>query len=254
MKVIVGCCGFPVSHGKYYREFRTIELQSTFYQLPQEITAMRWRQEAPSDFEFCMKAWQAITHPLTSPTWRKVKSPPSRARDKYGLLRPTKQNFEAWEATLGICRLLNAKICVIQCPPKFSCTTKNKQNMVKFLDNVDRDRLVLAWEPRGDWIDRPAEIERLCRKLDLVHCVDLLRRKPAQFSAIGYFRLHGLGKRDLNYSYRYSLRDLERLRQRLNEIKHEANRKRVTAYVMFNNVSMFDDAKRFASMARELSK
>lgn len=254
MKVHVGCCGFPVSHDKYYHQFKLVELQSTFYQLPQEKTAARWRQEAPSNFEFSMKAWQAITHPSTSPTWRRVKAPLGHAREKYGLLKPTKENFEAWDATLRICRLLNAKVCVIQCPPQFGFSSKNKRNMERFLDNIDRDRLVLAWEPRGDWNDNPMEIERLCERANLVHCVDPLRRNPARSSEVCYFRLHGLGTKDLNYSYRYTQDDLARLGKKLRELEDETSRNIQAVYVMFNNISMFSDAKRFASMANQLAK
>ena len=96
----VGCCGFATRQREYYRLFRVVELQSTFYKLPQTETAERWRSEAPSNFEFCLKSWQVITHPATSPTWRrmsKVSLPPNRT--KYGHLRPTSQNFEAWEKT-----------------------------------------------------------------------------------------------------------------------------------------------------------
>jgi len=238
----VGCCGFPVSHEKYYHDFRLVELQSTFYRLPLEKTALRWRKEAPSHFEFTVKAWQAITHPVSSPTWRKVKPPPGRIGSRYGLLKPTRQNFEAWNKTLEICRLLHARMCVIQCPPQFGFTQKNVRNMETFFNGIDRNGLILAWEPRGNWIERPEEIRRVCKILDLVHCVDLLRIDPAYQNRIGYTRLHGLGRREVNYSYKYTNGDLDNLSKRVNMLGQKGVEQ---AYVMFNNISMFDDAKRF---------
>ena len=34
-----------------------VEIQKTFYQPPQEKTEEKWRNQAPSDFEFTLRAW-----------------------------------------------------------------------------------------------------------------------------------------------------------------------------------------------------
>ena len=39
MEIKVGCCGFPVSREKYYKNFDVVGIQQTFYQPPQEKTA-----------------------------------------------------------------------------------------------------------------------------------------------------------------------------------------------------------------------
>ncbi|NIN51751.1 MAG: DUF72 domain-containing protein, partial [Nitrososphaeria archaeon] len=70
--VKVGCCGFPGSRKGYFNDFNLVEIQQTFYKMPRLETAQRWRQEAPNEFEFTLKAWQLITHPPTSPTYRKA--------------------------------------------------------------------------------------------------------------------------------------------------------------------------------------
>jgi len=69
----VGCCGFVVSQKKYFQLFKLIEIQKTFYQLPQLKTAEKWRKLAPQGFEFTMKAWQLITHEPRSPTYRRLR-------------------------------------------------------------------------------------------------------------------------------------------------------------------------------------
>jgi len=33
-RILVGCCGFPVGREKYYKTFKGVEIQQTFYQLP----------------------------------------------------------------------------------------------------------------------------------------------------------------------------------------------------------------------------
>jgi len=241
-----------VSRARYFREFNVVELQSTFYQLPKLSTAFRWREEAPTGFEFTVKAWQAITHPLLSPTWRRVKARPDlRDRAKYGLLRPTRQNFEAWDATLAICRSLGAKLCLVQSPPQFSHTAQNLRNLKEFFANIDRAGINIAWEPRGNWTEKPQEIRGICERFELVHCVDLLKRVPAHLADIGYFRLHGVGRKDTNYSYHYTGLDFSQLSERLRFL---AARGLSCAYMMFNNIAMFDDARRFLRCSSSLSK
>ncbi|HID20785.1 MAG TPA: DUF72 domain-containing protein, partial [Planctomycetaceae bacterium] len=72
-QVLVGCCGFPAARAKYFAEFEAVEVQQSFYELPQPSTAARWREQVGQQFHFAMKAWQAITHLPSSPTYRKIR-------------------------------------------------------------------------------------------------------------------------------------------------------------------------------------
>ena len=146
MEVKIGCCGFPVARKKYFQSFNLVEIQETFYRLPRLKTSMRWREEPPSDFEFSVKCWQAVTHPPTSPTWRKAGISIEAAKfDSYGLLKPTKENLEAWDRTREICKSLNSRICVVQCPPQFRCTAENVNNTRRFFNAIARNGLRIAW-------------------------------------------------------------------------------------------------------------
>jgi uncharacterized protein YecE (DUF72 family) len=96
-EIKVGCCGFTVSQREYFKLFNHIEIQQTFYQLPRLQTAEKWRQIAPTGFEFTIKAWQLITHEATSPTYRRLgKKVPASEADRYGRFRPTWEVVEAW--------------------------------------------------------------------------------------------------------------------------------------------------------------
>ncbi|MDI6884703.1 MAG: DUF72 domain-containing protein, partial [Hadesarchaea archaeon] len=122
----VGCCGWGFFRGglkAYMKKFPLVEVQQTFYKLPMVKTVERWRAEAPEGFEFSIKAWQALTHLPTSPTWRRSGMKPEELKKKqFGWLRPTRDVLDAWRRTKEICDALKAKVCVIQCPPNFKCT------------------------------------------------------------------------------------------------------------------------------------
>ena len=117
-RVKVGCCGFSRGMKDYFSQFKLVEVQQTFYKMPKLDTAMKWRREAPADFEFTLKAWQLITHPSTSPTYRKAGiKVPSGAEGHYGFFKPSDEVHEAWEETMRFAQALEAKVIVFQCPP-----------------------------------------------------------------------------------------------------------------------------------------
>ncbi|MDP9171171.1 MAG: DUF72 domain-containing protein, partial [Acidobacteriota bacterium] len=71
---LIGCCGWREAKAKYFERFGLVELQDTFYEPPSLALARKWRELAPPSFQFCMKAWQLITHTAKSPTYRRLKS------------------------------------------------------------------------------------------------------------------------------------------------------------------------------------
>jgi len=243
--VKIGCCGFPVSRKRYFAAFKLVEIQQTFYKLPSETTLRKWREEAPIDFEFTIKAWQAITHPPSSPTWRKAGIKPEPGKeDRYGLLKPTPENFEAWEKTVEAAKVLGAKIIVVQTPPSFRYSEENLQNAIEFFSKARKKDIIVAWEPRGDWHKHTDAIREIVEKTNVIHVVDLLRREPViADTSIVYVRLHGLGGREVNYRYKYTDGDLVELAKKVISLIGEHSVKQV--YVLFNNIYMFEDAKRF---------
>jgi uncharacterized protein YecE (DUF72 family) len=227
----VGCCGFPVSKSKYFDNFNLVEIQQTFYQPPDISIVQKWRNEAPKNFEYTLKAWQLITHEPKSPTYRKLKLKIPHSKEKnYGLFKPTDEVLHAWEKTKEIANMLNAKIIVFQCPASFKPTEENKHNMKKFFSLIERGRFIFGWEPRGKWDDK--EIETMCRELDLIHIVDPFKSTPV-YGNIRYYRLHGIG----GYKYNYTEADLRKLGDLIEGRRY--------IYFLFNNVFMYEDALEF---------
>jgi len=246
-KIKIGCCGFPVGRKKYYENFSLVEINSTFYQIPNILLAEKWRSEAPKNFEFTMKAWQLITHEPSSTTYRRLKDKiPEKKKKNYGFFRPTEEVFSAWERTLEFAKILKASIVIFQCPPSFKPTEENKKNMKKFFSQITKSPsphtkkwcgaspVTLIWEPRGEW--KPEEIKELCRELNLIHCTNPLESMPI-YGKIGYFRLHGVrvGNR-INYNYEYTDEELKKL---IGLCDKKVN------YCLFNNLKMYNDALKF---------
>ena len=230
---------------KYFEVFDLIELQSTFYKLPSIETAKRWREEAPSNFTYTMKAWQAITHPPSSPTWRKSGlKVPSEVQDRYGHLKPTNENYEAWEKTLEIAKVLRCPVLVLQMPPSFVKSAENMSNVRTFMNAIKRPQeLVIGIEFRHESWDLDA-IGKLCEELNMVHIVGPFKQTLATtLGQVIYYRLHGLGKRA--YVYDYSDEELKQLYERW--VKPYEKKKDV--YVLFNNTNMANDALDFKRIA-----
>jgi uncharacterized protein YecE (DUF72 family) len=234
--LLVGCCGWTEAQARYVEDFQTIELQSTFYQMPSAEVAKRWKALAPAGFRFCLKAWQLITHTPASPTYRRLKSKLSdEERDLYGSFRPTEQVRLAWERTREIADILDAEVVIFQCPKSFLPSRENIRNFRAFFHELERRGRTFAWEPRGeDW--SPELVRELCAESDLVHCVDPFQSEPAYGKNL-YWRLHG----KTGYHYRYTEEDLAELEEKLR--RFEAVHRR--SYIMFNNIYSKQDALRF---------
>ncbi|MFQ6089165.1 MAG: DUF72 domain-containing protein [Candidatus Methanofastidiosia archaeon] len=230
----IGCCGFPVSQKRYFLEFDLVEIQSTFYKMPERKTVERWRR-LPG--EFILKCFQGITHSPQSPTWKK--SGLEKNKD-YGFLQPTEKNFKLWERMEEFSRILRSNLILIQMPPSFSCNSQNVKNLEEFFSSIN---FQVALELRGDWRENFEVVRRICGSLNLIHVTDILKREPLSKKEILYTRLHGLFG-EFNYKYRYTDSDLMELKKRLSKFKE---RKR---YVLFNNIYMWDDSKRFKDLLK----
>lgn len=244
-RVYVGCCGFPCSRRKYFELFSVVELQNTFYDLPTEEWATRVRGEAPRGFKFVIKAWQAITHPPSSPTWRKMRKRPSGNLENYGLLKPTRENIEAFERTVKLAESLEANIVVLQTPPTMPHDEIAIRRIDAFFEEVRpllNENIVIAWEVRGP-LARSPHLEDVFERHDLLHVVDIFRGRPVHKHRRGLFytRLHGIGPGEVNYKYDYTDADLSELGRMIFEEDFSEG------YVMFNNVKMLDNALKLKS-------
>jgi uncharacterized protein YecE (DUF72 family) len=234
----IGTCGFGRRQADAFRDLQAVEVQQTFYRPVDVDTARRWRVAAPDDFVFTVKASQFITHPASSPTYRRGGRiiPPAEAA-AYGMFQETPAVEEGWRATAAVAEALRAMVIVVQCPASFGPSEDHVASLYRFFENAET-AAVRAWEPRGGW---PTHlVEKVCEDLGLVHAVDPFARDPATYGA-AYFRLHGNPPGAAMYRYTYTDADLQRLRTLCGEYED--------AFVFFNNMTRHADANRFRSLA-----
>ena len=219
---------------KYFGTFSCVEIDSSFYQLPRLETAERWRAAAPKHFEFALKAWQVITHPASSPTYKRTRLDP-RDRDYCGNFGFNATVRWAWDETYTVAKALRAVLVLFQCPVSFRPTDRNISRLRQFFERAKRGKFLMGWEPRGAW--NSEVVAALCKELDLIHVFDPFQSTPTPPAKIRYFRLHGItGTR-----HRYTDAELKQLKQFCAG--------QTSTYCLFNNVAMATDAKRFAAMA-----
>lgn len=207
--------------------FDLVEVNSTFYNLPQVRTAKkrkRLARKVNDDFEFTVKASKIITH-----------------KDRFSSDKSVGKFREVKE----IARTLDSQLILLQTPPSFSPSQESREWVDNFLSQVDRESCKLVWEPRGDWEQSKEKMKDVCGKHDLIRYCDPFKLLPARETEISYLRLHGKPPGDEMYKYAFKKKDLKKLEKLLGKI--EAEKK----YVLFNNYNMYEDLKKFDEVRKE---
>lgn len=200
----------------YSRAFDFVEVNSTFYQVPQLKEVETWRKVVPHDFKFTVRAHRSITHRLE--------------------LQPSEETFGALEKMKKVCGVLNAEILHLQTPPALPSEAL-VSNLHSFLASANLGRLRLALEIRGTPYSKlPSDLLRTMQDYNVIHSVDLSKGEmPAYEADILYTRLFGKGRHNV-----YEPTDGE-----LAEIDNKASNSKSEKVVMsFHFVRMYKDAAR----------
>lgn len=218
----IGCSGYDYDEwrGSFYPEglpkrrwfehyaesFDTVEVNGTFYRLPEAETFESWKQRAPRGFRYALKLSQYGTH-------RKHLKDPERWLARFV------ERAEILGARLGP--------VLVQLPPRWRA---DPERLDAFLD-VAPGRLRCAVEVRDRrWLDR--RVYRVLERHDAALVIhDLLEDHPRITTASWvYLRFHG-PHADSPYTGRYSSQALSGAARRIS--RHlEADR---DVYAYFNN-------------------
>ena len=220
-ELLVGCGGWQyfIVPGAdpleiYSRAFRFVEVNVTFYTIPELSLVRSWRKRVPEGFEFAVKAHRAITH--------------------LEKLSPTQKTLKHLEGCLEICRALDSRILVLE-TPKTLPLHKILENLERLLKLVDLDKVLIALEPRCGWSRDPETLKRF-KELDVIPVADYsIRDPPYDHPEASYSRLFGKGEHNV---YQFTDEDLREIRRRAE------SRSSKKVYLSFHGIAMYLDAAR----------
>lgn len=240
----------------YASLFDTVEVDSTYYALPNERNAELWARRTPDDFLFHIKAFAAFTQHSVE-----VERLPKALRTTLGLHEPGAQRikippgdlldtcFAMFAAALEPLRNANKLGCILfQFPPWFTATPPNEDYIELCRQKLPGHRLAIEFRHRSWFADpvRTARTLTFLRERSLVLVVLDLPQAPslpatpeAATSDIAYVRLHGrnreawFGRHESaaeRFRYLYSHEELMEIAGRIRRIEGAGE-----VEVIFNN-------------------
>jgi uncharacterized protein YecE (DUF72 family) len=193
-------------HLEYYAtRFPTVEINATFYRLPEESTFDGWCKKAPEGFLYAVKGSRAVTH-----------------------LKRLKPGARSFKLLLDRSRRLRNHLgpYLWQLPPNFS---KNAERLGAFLKTLPR-HLEHAVEFRhASWFD--SEISALLKRHKVAMVAVSSRKRPMHWEVTSdfvYIRFHGL---ESGPAHNYTDRELEPWAEHLRCCARQG----IKGYVYFNN-------------------
>lgn len=190
----------------YIRHFDTVELNNSFYHLPQPTSFDNWRESTPRNFVFAVKGSRFITH------MKKLKDPESSTVRFFA-------GAERLKKKLGP--------ILFQLPPHWNL---NIERLEEFLTALPRGHRY-AFEFRdASWLVE--EAFEVLRKFNAALCLhDLAAMKtPHEITAdFTYLRFHG--PTEAKYQGSYSKRQLKLWAERIDDWRARLK----AIYVYFNN-------------------
>ncbi len=198
IEIRVGCSGWQYRHWRggfypaelparrwfehYAATFDTVEINNTFYRLPDQSVFEEWRRQAPPGFRYAVKASRYLTH------MKKLKEP-----------------VEPLERILGRARHLGPTLgpVLYQLPPRWRY---NRERIAAFLDLLPRDILHVLELREESWYNE--ELFALLEARGVSYCAHDMVGLPPERRATGpiaYARFHGIGTK---YGGSYAEEDL----------------------------------------------
>jgi uncharacterized protein YecE (DUF72 family) len=189
----------------YKKHFNTVEINNTFYQLPEEQTFLSWRKQAPRGFIYAVKANRYITH-----------------------MKKLKDASQTLPKFLERIRLLKENLGPVlwQLPPRWHANPERLEHFVSLLPGEMRH----AFEFRDqDWFQD--EVRQILERYDMIFCIhDKAGLGCPQWvtSKFVYLRFHGSTG---DYGGEYGERRMRSWAQRIEAWLKEGR----TVFAYFNN-------------------
>jgi uncharacterized protein YecE (DUF72 family) len=195
----------------YSRSFNTVELNVTYYRIPEARIIRGWIDRTPEDFLFTIKAHRSLTHERKEP------------------------DFKHFSESINILQEAGKLACILaQFPHSFHPTPENREYLTKLAKGLNDYPVVVEF--RGsDWVND--ETFQQLRDLNLGFCCvdepDLRGLMPPiaiRTGPLAYVRFHGRNaekwwQQDFGwerYDYTYSEEELKEWVPRIRELDDQA--------------------------------
>ncbi|HAM49970.1 MAG TPA: DUF72 domain-containing protein [Nitrospiraceae bacterium] len=260
---------------RYYAEtFDTVEIDSTYYAIPNPSNSSLWAERTPEKFIFNVKAYGALTghgvDPRTLPADIRKTLPQGEVEKKHiyikdsSLLKTVAEMFR--EALEPLVKGGKLGVLVFQYPPWFQYSKAGFDFILQGKELMDGLPVALEFR-HGSWLT-PEKRDKVLEFLSKNNITYIAADEPqygtlatvpfvpALTSDIAYFRFHGRNKENwlrkgiettLRFAYKYSEEELRGFVPAIEQISKRAK----TTLVMFNNCHL-DYAVRNAIGMREL--
>jgi uncharacterized protein YecE (DUF72 family) len=242
----------------YASHFDTVEVDSSYYAIPDRRNTSLWAERTPEDFIFHIKVYGALTgHGIDPGTLPRDIFNVLPEKDRTGknvyVKEPDILNAIADRMKDAVAPLRNMNklgLLVFQFPPWFQYTTTNADAILKCKERMHDMRIAVEFR-HGSWLTPGSRdsVFRLLREHQLTYIpadepqygtLATVPFVPEVTSDVAYFRFHGRNKENwlkkglatsLRYKYLYS--DAE-LRECVLSIR-AADKKANVTYAMLNN-------------------
>jgi uncharacterized protein YecE (DUF72 family) len=208
---------FSVLNGDRLRAYASaydfVEVNSTYYRLPNPSAASSWRRRVPPRFEFSVRCHRDLAE------LHRLELNPSSARIVDSMER--------------ICGNLGASVLTILIPKTLVGDKELASKLNAFLSTISLGRTGIAVEFRGG--EPTAATLKILGDHNAAHSVDLSTQEPKVESSILYSRLFGKGKENI---YEFDDNELERVAAKASSPKFEKS------ILAFHGVRMYRDAAR----------
>jgi len=224
-KVYIGTSGFSYSDWKerFYPEdlpeskrleyftskFKTVEINSSFYHLPQKSTFEGWRKRTPEGFLFAIKVSRYISH------------------RKY-----LKECREPWQNFYERAKLLKEKLgpFLVQLPPKWTENLGRVEKFMKIIRDISpKHRFAFEFRDKS-WFQKKV-VDFFKKEKNIILCEADSNKWPHVGEITGdfvYIRLHGPKKL---YASSYPEKELERWTDKIQKYLKRG----LDVYCYFNN-------------------
>ncbi len=205
----------------YSQAFDFVEVNSTYYELPNALVVSGWRERVPPDFSFSVRCPRIVV-------------------DRYGLKIVTGTRHLLQKVS-EVCRTLEAPVMTVLISANSPVDQGElPHRLEEFLKEFKSDGTVVAVEFRN----REATEEALdvMRNSGAVHSVDLSNGEPEYPGRIMYSRLFGKGEENI---YEFDDSELREIASRASQPKFEKS------ILAFHGVRMYRDAGRVKSFVEK---